>query len=391
MNRVFFISLGIVLLLLAGSVWVAANSVFLFEHPDAKDMRFVIDHRTGGAVLRPLPPGQAKPVAKAITPEEEYDFGTLDPLTEGEHAFIVRNEGTAPLKLRVGPTTCKCTVSGVEKKELLPGEETKVTMFFNTGRDPEYAHTATIFTTDSARRSLYFTVRGKVRVLIAAEPKELPLPAANPDARLAADVLLHSQLWDDFEVCSVQCGLADMEWRVESVDPEAVPNLTARTVKKLHCEFPYPQGRSQFQDALQVELRPKTGEQLPETLTIPVTGSVIRRLAFYGPAIDSTGLIDMGNIAEGSARQVKLIAKVRDDVRDLGEVKLEVVPEFAVARFEPHPDGQPGMYQLTVEIPAGIEPCQYKSNPLGQVRIHTEHPRIDQVELGLSFAVVPRS
>jgi hypothetical protein len=49
------------------------------------------------------------------------------------------------------------------------------------------------------------------------------------------------------------------------------------------------------------------------------------------------------------------------------------------------------MYQLTIEIPAGTPPCQYKSNPLGRLRIDTDHPRIGDVELNLSFAIVPRS
>jgi len=75
----------------------------------------------------------------------------------------------------------------------------------------------------------------------------------------------------------------------------------------------------------------------------------------------------------------------------LDGAKVEVFPEFVTATLQPHPGDKPGLYDLILEVPAGVPACQYHSNPLGRVRIDTGHPRIGQVELGVSFAVLPRS
>ncbi len=396
MTRGFVLGLVAVVLLLAGAVWLSASTTFLFRHPKAPHVRIVMDYRTGSAVVAPrvVQPthADAQPAAqpRAVAPETTHDFGMMNPLTTGRHAFVVRNEGAAPLKLRVGPTTCsKCTVSGVAKKELQPGEETTVSMDWNTGRNPEYAHSAIIYTNDPQRKLLEFTVQGKVRVIVAAEPREIAMPAADPDSPAVADVFIHSQLWSDLEIVEVTSALAGLTWRAEHVEPQVVPHLGSQCVTRLHCEFVNP-GAGRFSETLQVSLR-ESGRETVEQITIPIHGSIKRRLSFYGPSIDSAGTIDLGNIPEGKAQQVKLLAKVRDELRTLDNVEVEVFPDFVAAKWQPHPGGQPGMYQLVLDVPAGIGPCQYKSNPSGRVVIRTSHPRIGEVELGLAFAIVPRS
>jgi hypothetical protein len=395
MNRVFWIGLAATLLFLTGAVWVSATSTFLYRHPQAPDLRIVMDYRTGGAVVAPLAqasePRSSQPVShpQVEIPENTHDFGLMNPLTMGSHAFVIRNSGAAPLKLQVGPTTCKCTVSGLAKKEIAPGEETTVSLDWNTGRGPEFAHSAAIYTNDPERKMVHFTVEGQVRVTIDAEPRELALPAADPGSHAVADVVLHSQVWNDIEVVAVQAGLSDFTWRVENVDPREFPDLHAQSAQVLRIEFTnLDQGA--YHDTLQVSLREKGGERT-EQIDIPVSGSIKRRLALYGPAINSLGILDLGNINQGEARQARVIAKVRDELTDLDQVEVEVFPEFVTATFQPHASGQSGMYQLVIDVPAGIDPCQYKSNPSGKLTIKTPHPRIGDVELKLIFAIVPRS
>ncbi|HEX5103900.1 MAG TPA: hypothetical protein VFV87_08830, partial [Pirellulaceae bacterium] len=275
-------------------------------------------------------------------------------------------------------------------KELDPGEETFVSLDWNTGRSLVYSHSATIFTNDAARRSIQFTVTGKVLLLIGADVEQISLPPAESGSKREVELLLHSQIWKDFEVVSADLPVEDFVWRVEDVDPKAVPSLDAEGVRKLHMEFHTPQARD-FQHTLQLKVAQADVAGEPESLSIPISGSVLRPLSFYGPDIDSEGTIDLGNIPEGESRRAKLIAKVRDEIRTLDNAKVEISPDFVRATFEPYPSGQPGIYQLSVEVPAGQPPCQYKSNPTGRLTIHTEHPRIGDVELLVTFAIVPRS
>jgi hypothetical protein len=113
-------------------------------------------------------------------------------------------------------------------------------------------------------------------------------------------------------------------------------------------------------------------------------------MAIYGPAIDSNGIVELGNLPEGQGKRVRLLAKVRDTEAEITEPALEVSPVFLKAEFTKHPGEQKGLYDITIELPDDLPPCQYNSSPVGRITIDTHHPRVGVVELLVSFAVIPR-
>src|SRR5262245_19147029 len=69
---------------------------------------------------------KAKELAPRIAIDEaNYQFGSMQRGTHKSHEFTIRNIGQSPLKLRVGGTSCKCTLGEVTEKPLPPGESTK--------------------------------------------------------------------------------------------------------------------------------------------------------------------------------------------------------------------------------------------------------------------------
>jgi hypothetical protein len=54
-------------------------------------------------------PADGQPHAEAL--ETVHDFGSANPQFTGEHEFVIRNTGNAPLTLKRGPKSCKCTLS----------------------------------------------------------------------------------------------------------------------------------------------------------------------------------------------------------------------------------------------------------------------------------------
>src|SRR5262245_27338152 len=48
---------------------------------------------------------------KLLVESTRFEFGTMDVGQQGEHAFTVRNVGSADLELWQGKTTCSCTLS----------------------------------------------------------------------------------------------------------------------------------------------------------------------------------------------------------------------------------------------------------------------------------------
>lgn len=396
MWRLFWIAASIFGALMAGLVWVSCTqATFLFKHPRTRGVRVEIDKRTGAAiVMRPIS-AAAKPalspagkLPKAVTPQKSYDFGLMDPLTMGRHEFEVRNEGDAPLKLHVGPTTCKCTVSGLAKNEVLPGETTTVSLEWNTGRNLYYEHSGIIFTNDPKRTSLELRVTGRVKTLIACDEPDISLGTLDPDRPATATKFIYSQHWQDFTIENAESQMPGLKWEVIAADPAAEPELQATAARKLRLTIPGGLPQGPFSDTLRLTIHGPDDAEL-QHLDVPLSGHIPRRLSFYGDAIGSEGAIELGDVAEGQGAQVRLFAKVRDVQLELPAAKVEVFPSFVAAKFEPVAN-RAGMYQLTLDLPSSAPAGQYLSSPIGRVKIDTGHPRIGVVELKFAFCVTPR-
>ena len=89
------------------------------------------DGTPGGA--RSEPAGAAvfdpdAPQPKLVVEEDTHDFGAMDERRRGRYEFVLTNVGDAPLTLRQGEASCKCTSTILEKGDIQPGESAKVVL-----------------------------------------------------------------------------------------------------------------------------------------------------------------------------------------------------------------------------------------------------------------------
>jgi hypothetical protein len=126
----------------------------------------------GGKVL--ISPNSTEKMARAKVDEQHYDFGTMQRGTSKSHDFKITNLGDAPLKLRGGTTTCKCTLSEVSEKPIPPGESTKVHVQWAAKADNgPFRQTANVLTNDPLNSTLELTVEGKIMSASGVEPPDL--------------------------------------------------------------------------------------------------------------------------------------------------------------------------------------------------------------------------
>jgi hypothetical protein len=377
---------------------LAATSTFLYRHPKAPDLRVVIDRRTGmpvvEALANPLKPALLNsqgPEPRAQVPTKVHDFGIMNAGAHGAHEFEIQNVGAAPLELAVGATTCKCTVGGISKSRLVPGETGTVRMEWDTGSKRQgFEESATISTNDPLARQIEFSVTGKVRLRLGIDRPLISVTSTGPSDAIEAEVLVYSQTWTTFEIADVAGKLPGLSWKAETIDPARAPELQALAVQKVTLQFQQPVDQGVFNDSLRIEVRPTVLSKL-EHVDLLVTGAARRRFAFYGAAIDDRGIIDLGTVPYGVGKKVKLVCKVRDSQTDLGSPTIVVHPPVLHAQLRPLSEGDAqGLYELEVELPAGVEPCQYLATPVGRLEIVTDHPRIGTVNLMVSFAVLPK-
>lgn len=392
MWKVFWYAAAAVGLMALFVAWSGATTTFLYKHPRAEGVRVVIDKRTGGAVVEAIAsPEKAAPAPRVSVPHTTHEFGRMDPSSSASRAFQITNAGRAPLKLALGPTSCKCTLSGLDKKELQPGETANVKLEWNTGRTKErhFAQSAMVLTNDPLRKEIEFVVQGDVKMLAGLDVESIALPPLSPDKQATAEFLVYSQMWPDLTVQSVGGNLPNLEWTAETVEPAQLPDLQMLSIQRVRIEFDRPKESSSFEEELLVKVAPAAGGDAVD-LYLPIRGSSIRRLAFYGPAIDENGMVDLGTVPQGKGKKVRLLVKVRDEQRELPQARIEASPSFLQAEFSPHEGETEGLYDLVVELPSDAPACQYRTSPIGYIRIDTGHPRIGAIELKVTFAVLPK-
>ena len=130
-----------------------------------------------GTVVAAVPavvPAATGPHPKVVVDDgESFYFDTLALGKVGKHAFTIRNEGEAPLRLGTPETTCKCTIPeiGGDGEGIPPGGSTTVTLEYTPRKvQAEFVQRATIPTNDPETPELKLFIRGRVDDLLAAKP-----------------------------------------------------------------------------------------------------------------------------------------------------------------------------------------------------------------------------
>ena len=133
---------------------------------------------------------------RVVTPETVFDFGSVDAGTVVEHAFILKNSGSAALKVERLNTACGCTAAVLDSDTIPPGGETKVKASFDTsGFQGAKVKTIRVYTNDPRQASFLLSLQGTVRSEFDLDPARLHFGdvAKGKEKTLGVDVLLSGQ------------------------------------------------------------------------------------------------------------------------------------------------------------------------------------------------------
>lgn len=388
------IGIGIFAILVLSSVgigMIVAGSDFYMTHPRFRGKRVKITEY-GAVLAQELEDGDPTKTPQAEIEEVTFDFGILEPHAISQHDFVIKNTGTATLKLENLGTSCKkCTVAGISRDRVPPGEEAIVTLEWNSGPGPHYSQTATIGTNDATRPAIQLRVEGRVRIHLGAHPEELVLDGIKPGHAATGEVILYSQVTDEVDLGAIQGSRDGFAWEVLPVDAATAEALEAKWARKLIVTTPTDLPSGPLEETIFAKLNVGDADSAREVdFNLRVRGRVKRCLAIYGPLIDDNGLIDVGVVERSVGRKITFKAKVNDDDRRLQLDAIECTPDFLKCSLVPSPGIDPakGLYDFTIEIPADAPVCNFMpETAMGSLRIVSSHPRIGQVPLAIRFAI----
>jgi len=80
-------------------------------------------------------PSEAGASGSVVVPDDnsfEWDFGTISAGSRVRHDFVFKNSSGKVIKVQDVTSSCGCTVSEVKRKTIPPGEETVISVEFNS-------------------------------------------------------------------------------------------------------------------------------------------------------------------------------------------------------------------------------------------------------------------
>jgi hypothetical protein len=341
----------------------------------------------------PPPPGASEPRAQVDGPQ--FDFGTMQRGTTKTHEFVFHNVGHGPLTLRVGNTSCKCTLGSVPDHPIPPGGSVSVklewTAKINAG---PFRQTASVITNDPLQSRVELQVEGKVTEASGVAPADFMFDKITAGETKSAPVFVMSFTDDSLTVGEPV--LSNPETRkyfdvhVDSVEPPALPNPDAKHGVKITVTAKpgLPLGR--FDQWLMVATNIKDAEKLE----IPIIGRVLGNISIHGRLwSEEQGVLRLGTVKSDQGISTTLNVVIRGDEADATMLSVESCdPRELVAKL-----GEPNRISstlvhvpLTVEIPRGTPPMAHletQQGDAGKIIIKTTSKEAAEMVLHVRFDV----
>lgn len=332
---------------------------------------------------------QEGPLPKLEALQTEFDFGFLQQGESGEHAFEIRNVGEAPLRLKTGSTTCRCTLGSLERDELLPGETGTVRLEWKTKDTAKtYRQAATILTNDPEQPSVEFKVHGKVVTLYEMNPP-VSWTLATVDKTKPTELvgMIYSQVRDQFTIEEVTSSHASVHTRAIPLDAEQLQRLEAKSGYAVHVTME--PGLTPGPFTATIGLRTDLENEFTPAWIIDaqIPGPVRIAGANWLPEQNRLRLPKFP-VAQGYRATLSMFVQLDEQYR--GGQNAQVSSEadgihVNVTRDEKLKDEPFERFDLKIEIPPGAPQAQHDMHNPVVVQLSTPHPSIPVVDLKVSY------
>jgi thiol-disulfide isomerase/thioredoxin len=302
------------------------------KKPAANDGKTVIETEGDTDKTSEADPA-ASPIPIIEVDEPRFDFGDVWISDTLEHAFTIRNTGTAPLRIiRVKPS-CGCTVAGKHPQEIQPGSSGEFPFKLNSKRlHGKFAKSITVTTNDPKSGQLHFTLSGNVRHFVEMSPKLVQFGRVKADSTSTHKVTLTNNTNNPIKL-SVKPGidLQCFDARIEETMPGKQFDLIV-TAKP-----PYRTGINRVVVPVETSLPEQSELQVTVMATLP------ERIELRPPRIQLSGRL--------RNESVRKIWFTNNDEAPINVVSADATDERVKVEMVPVEPGR--KYRFDVTLPEG--------------------------------------
>lgn len=344
-------------------------------------------------------PEEKKQFPKAVAVETSYDFGVLPRFTKRERYFEILNEGTAPLILKNGPSSCSCTILDLEDSEIAPGESGKIKLEWDLKfKEGPFAQSAVILTNDPNNPEIEFSVHGFIETRFGFSLPVLTFSALKSGESATQETLIYSRTFTSLGTISEQTKLEIPGLVIEQM-PASEDELKERDALsgiKLKVTVPadLPSGHHIGQVVFTAHPPAAEANQLDEqashdagTTATPMAALIVNAhvkshgVKFFSPLIDGYGRIRLGEISSKTGSEVfKLNFHVDQGDTPWKLTRARTYPKYLDVKVVPV-DENIGLYQLQIQIPPGVPQGNFYGQEIARIVLESDHPLIPKIPI----------
>lgn len=402
---------------LAGTVWLGRGNGDVQPATPVKKQADTSEDRPKISPTGPYP--------KAVVEKPRYNFGSMAVGQTLSHHFILKNEGEAPLEVKKGATTCKCTLSEMKENLVAPGESVKIELTW-TPKSPQehFGQTATIWTNDPENQELKLQIEGTANNLIAftgdhAGSPHWSLPTMSTTDPVSFSGKIHTKYLDDFKILDIESSKPGLTSKFKPLTAEELSEADAKSGYSIEVTANpdlFPLGG--FNERLTVKTDiphdlspPGIGEKHdhpeihdhkhdhdhpepegPRNFVIQVSGNhtgPIRIVPTFGVYWNpQTMILNLGEFSAKEGKSVILSMFVEGTEQPLEIVDQEVAPdflEFELKKDDTFESKTKQRYELKFAVPAKMSPVSFGRTNLAKVKLQTNHPNAKVIEFRVQF------
>ena len=343
------------------------------------------------------PPAPGEPAPRVVVDETDHDFGAMQRESSKTHDFTFTNEGEGPLKLQLGDTTCKCTLSELAQDSIPPGESAKVTLEWTAKTSSaEFRQEAAIHTNDPEQDRIVLTVSGKVFDALSILPRDVVFSNAVVDAVAEGTIRVTSYVDEDLDFVEHHLTNLDnaefFDVKIEPVPPEEFNSADIKRAWQIQVSLKPGLPIGAFTQSLKLV----TNSAEFGTVEIPIRGRVTGKVRIMGKGWSrSEQTLSLGTVHQTDGKNAKLIILVSGEYQEDTSFQVaEVTPKQLTARVvdvKSAKNGEATSVSLLVEIPKGSDRGAFmyeKQGEIGQILLESNHSAAKSLRIPVRFAVI---